>query len=80
MGVNFPLIATAYSMDFPVTFPDYTTGHFYYGSAAIRQALKNLTSRQRHPVSFKSSQLHSIVKDPLPELLYLLRRPFSSIL
>ena len=79
MGVNFPLLAAAYSLDIPVTFPDYKTGFYYYGTAAITQVIKNLTTGNRKPVRFKNSQLHSIAMDPLPELLYMLSLPFKAV-
>lgn len=82
MGVNFPLLAVAVSVGLKVESPTYSNGYFYYGTAAVKQMFRNLWSRNRYPVRFKNSQLASIVRDPLPELFYLLNlliKPFRVI-
>lgn len=74
MGVNFPVLATAYTFDIPFEFPDYSTGYFYYGTAAIKRVLKNFSSGSKYPVQIRNTQIYSIARDPLPEILYLIKR------
>lgn len=83
MGVNFPVLAAAYALELPFDRPGYSNGFFYYGTALLKRILLNLSSRNRYPVRLRNSQLHSIILDPWPEIMFLLSalvRPVSNLL
>ncbi|MCK5134778.1 MAG: ATP-grasp domain-containing protein [Bacteroidales bacterium] len=79
MGVNFPLLATAFSLGIPFEYPDYRTGHYYFTTTAFKTLLKNLFSNRRYPINLRDTQLKYIYKDPLPEFIYLIQQFFKPI-
>ncbi|MEN8227631.1 MAG: ATP-grasp domain-containing protein [Bacteroidota bacterium] len=79
MGVNFPLLATAYSLGITVEYPDYRSGHFYFTTTALKVKLKNLFSNQNYPVKLKDTQLQYLFLDPQPELGYLMQQLLKPI-
>ena len=78
MGVNFPVLVTAYTLGISVVYPEYTEGYFFYGTTALKRILKNLVSKTTIPVRLSHSQIPSIIRDPLPEFIYLVKRLFRS--
>ncbi len=79
MGVNFPLLITAYTLEIQMKFPEYSTGYFYYGTAGIKKILKNVVSGNRVPIKLKNTQIPAIARDPFPELLYLIKWVMKTI-
>lgn len=69
MGVNFPVLVTAYSLGVPVTFPEYSTGTYYCANAAIRTYAGNLCSGKKYPIRLRHTKLAVIMKDPAPEIV-----------
>ena len=74
MGVNFPLLVTAWTLSKEMEPVDYRTGHYYFSTTAVKTIFRNLFAAKRYPVKLKETQLHYICNDPLPELMFLLGR------
>lgn len=78
MGVNFPLLVTAWTFTKQEENPDSRCGHYYFSGTAMHTLVRNLFSNQHYPVKLKDTQLLYIYKDPKPELMFLLGRIVKS--
>ena len=78
MGVNFPYLAVIYALTQQVENLEYRTGHYYFATTALKAKFKNLFSKSKYPVRLKDTQLHFVYKDPMPELMFLVRRMLKS--
>jgi len=74
MGVNFPLLVSAWTFTKKIETPDSRTGHYYFSTTAVKTMVRNLFSKRKYPVKLKETQLLYIYEDPLPELMFLLCR------
>lgn len=74
MGVNFPYLVVDYVMNNHLEKLDYRTGHYYFASTALKITLRNIFSKTKYPVRFRDTQLHYLYKDPLPELMFIMRK------
>jgi len=70
VGVNFPLLIAAYSMGIQFNYPTYSTGTYYFAIAAIKTLVTNLFSKTKYPIKLSNTGLRSILKDPVPEIVY----------
>lgn len=80
MGVNFPLLVVKYAITGKVDEVTYKTGYFYFTATALKTIFKNLFSHSKYPVRLKTTQLYFGYKDPLPELMQLIRQIQDSIM
>lgn len=69
MGVNFPVLVTAYSLGIPCSFPEYATGTYYCANAAIKTLVRNLYASKKYPIKLRHTKLVIILKDPVPEIV-----------
>ncbi len=70
MGVNFPLLATAYSQGKQINFNGYATGTYYCTKAAIKTFFRNIFLKNKMPIKIRHTKLALIARDPLPELIH----------
>jgi len=77
MGVNFPLLAVAYSMGMQFNYPDYSVGTYYFATTAIKTMIRNLFSRKKYPVKLRNSELRFIFIDPIPEIVHTWKKIIS---
>jgi predicted ATP-grasp superfamily ATP-dependent carboligase len=77
MGVNFPYLVAQYVMNNQLEKVEYRTGHYYFATTAAMIKVRNLISKRKMPVKFRDTQLHYLYKDPLPELMFIIRKFFD---
>jgi predicted ATP-grasp superfamily ATP-dependent carboligase len=87
MGVNFPLLATEYSLGIQSGITEYSDGTFYCTNEAVRTFIRNLYSRKKYPINLRHTKLSVMIMDPGPEifqtgdlLLEIIRRSYRRIL
>ncbi len=73
MGVNFPLLVTAFSLGLEYDYTEYRTGYFYFTSTAIRVKCMNLFRKKKYHIKLKDTQVLYSFRDPLPELIFFIR-------
>ena len=69
MGVNFPLLVTAYSLGKQINFSDSATGTYYCTKAALQTHFRNFFLKNKMPIKFRHTRLALIARDPLPEFI-----------
>ncbi len=74
MGVNFPYQVVKYVMNNQLEKLEYRTGHYYFGTTVVKIMLRNLFSKTKLPLKFRDTQLHYLYRDPLPELMFIIRK------
>lgn len=78
MGVNFPVLVTAFCQGTYKEQHGFRKGHFYFSTTALRILFRNLYRREKQPIRLRDTQLACVIKDPLPEIYYLISSIFSS--
>lgn len=74
MGVNFPLLAVMYTMGIKFSYPDYSTGTYYFAITAIKTFLGNLFSKKKLSIYLHHTELRYIIIDPVPEIVHTFRK------
>lgn len=73
-GVNFPVLGVAYSLGIQFTYPQYSSGTYYFANAARRTFLKNLFSKKKTPIKLHQTELRYLLIDPVPEMAQRFKR------
>lgn len=74
MGVNFPTWIEAFSAGKNPKIPTYRKDNYYFASTALLTLWSNLFSRNKNKVRIRDTQMWTFLKDPVPELCFIVRR------